>query len=524
MVGLCPFHEEKSGSFSVNDDKGLYYCFGCGAKGTVFDFIGQKKALNFPESVKYVASKLGITIQETSSKGHSRTQQLRKICNTVAGYYQAMLLESPIAQHARDYIEQRGVTSEQSRRWGLGYAPDTSYFCRDKIVPKLSSKFSEFKPKEILSFLIELGLVRPDSEYDFFRDRLLFRICRSDGAVIAFGGRVLKSSSKAPKYLNTKESPIYQKRRAFYGIEQALPVALKRKRMFVVEGYTDVLAMDAANFTNCVATCGTSLTNEHVDVLKRLKGGEVTLVFDGDEAGCKAAERSFDCFINSGLEVSVCLLPAGEDPHSLFRKSTSLLESCLEEQRQGLFEFCLEQKLSKLNQTQVANYFAERAFRITNPVEQELQIGKLANRLGVSKQAILGLRNKKQDSETVVFNKKPSPGTSRITAAVRELYAFRLAQPELFEEVCTNSGTNLQELLGSWSPDVEEDDSYIESLVERFSKLSKKESELFLTEAMDNINNRMVKRQLTESATKVNADLLQEKLRKIRALAGVKDS
>jgi len=317
--GLCPFHQEKTPSFTVSPAKGLFYCFGCHASGNVFRFLMQHEHLTFPEAVRFLAGRYGVHIPEA---GPQQRQQeslspLYALHQAAATFFHACLLRDPAAQAARAACRQRQMTQEMAVRFGLGYAPaawDTLYQAMQK----------QGFPHELL---VQSGLtvVRESQRgaYDRFRHRLMFPIYDHLGRPIAFGGRALggEEAVHVPKYLNFPGPPIFHKGRILYGFALAKTAMRQREQALVMEGYTDVIAGHRQGVTHAVGTLGTALTEHHVGLLKGLVK-EVVLVFDGDAAGGAATERSIGLFLDAGLRVRVVTLPEGEDPDSFLRQHT----------------------------------------------------------------------------------------------------------------------------------------------------------------------------------------------------------
>jgi DNA primase len=317
--GLCPFHQEKTPSFTVSPAKGLFYCFGCHASGNVFRFLMQHEHMTFPEAVRFLAARYGVRLPEASAQQRQQESlsPLYALHQAAATFFHECLLRDPAAQPARLACRQRHITHEMAARFGLGYAPaawDALYQAMHK------QGFSQ-------ELLIQSGLaVARESQrgvYDRFRHRLMFPIHDRLGRPIAFGGRTLESSEAlhVPKYLNSPETPIFHKGRLLYGLALAKAALRQREQALIVEGYTDVIACHRQGVTHAVGTLGTALTEQHVGLLKGLVK-EVVLVFDGDAAGGAATERSIGLFLDAGMRVRVVTLPEGEDPDSFLRQHT----------------------------------------------------------------------------------------------------------------------------------------------------------------------------------------------------------
>jgi DNA primase len=305
LKGLCPFHSEKTPSFTVHRDKQFFHCFGCQAGGDVFSFVMLAEKLAFPEAVELVAEKCGVPIPTSGrdSRKSDERQQLFEIHERAAAYFQQMLsTEDAVA--ARQVIEKRKIGSAFVKRFGLGYAPPSG------LMPHLSLK------DPVASGLF----VRNDRGeiYDRFRRRLMFPIWNERGKVIGFGGRALQPDAQ-PKYLNSAESPLYSKSHVLYGLHFARDAAQKAGRLVVVEGYFDCLSLHQAGIENVVASCGTALTQQQVAIMARYVP-EVVMNYDPDTAGQNAMRRSIDLLLAKGLRVRILKLAEGLDPDDYVRK------------------------------------------------------------------------------------------------------------------------------------------------------------------------------------------------------------
>lgn len=317
-VGLCPFHNEKTPSFSAVEDKGFYHCFGCGAHGDVIGFVMQTESLSFPEAVEQLARQAGLDVPQESREERERAARQASVQSAVdaaCAYFEKML-HGTEGRAARAYLERRGLDEATIRRFRLGYAPpfDQSSGGRDALKRALAREIPE-------ALLIEAGLLRkPESggeTYDYFRDRVIFPIGDRRGRVIAFGGRVMGDGQ--PKYLNSPDTPLFQKGRVLYAWALARAAAAKAPSAIVVEGYMDAIALHRAGFATAVAPLGTALTEVQIEELWRM-APEPILCFDGDAAGQRAAARALARtlpILKPGLSLRFAVLPAGEDPDSL---------------------------------------------------------------------------------------------------------------------------------------------------------------------------------------------------------------
>ena len=320
-VGLCPFHGEKTPSFSVNSEEGFYYCFGCQAKGDAITFVREIEHLDFVDSVRRLADKAGITIREDANSGRDsqRRQVFRDAMERAAEWYHQRLLTGGDAGQARDYLRSRGYDGGVVRRFRLGWAPDGwDELCRALQLPE------EIAVGAGLAFVNRRGKLQ-----DAFRARVLFPICDPSGHPVALGGRVLPGSADPAKYKNSTETPIYSKRRTLYALNWAKQDIIKRDEVVVCEGYTDVIGLFAAGVERAVATCGTALAEEHVKLLRGF-ASRVVLAFDADGAGQAAAGRFYEWERRLEINVAVAALPPGSDPGELARSDPDGLRAAIE--------------------------------------------------------------------------------------------------------------------------------------------------------------------------------------------------
>ncbi len=308
--GLCPFHDEKTPSFNVNPDRGIFHCFGCGAGGNVFAFLMRHENLTVPEAVRSLARECGVEIPESPGAEAGEGERLAA-ANQVAQRLYRAALAGPEGGAARAYLAKRGLDAAACERFGLGFAPDrwdavAQALAAARIPAQLGEKAGLLAPRE------------SGGHYDRLRGRVTFPIQDARGRIVGFGGRAI-APGQDPKYLNTPETPLFRKRESFYGFPAALEAIRRAERAVVVEGYFDRIALAEAGVPEAVATCGTALGPEHGRGLRR-RTREVVLLFDGDEAGERAAERALEVLLPSGLRVRAAVLPAGEDPDSLLAR------------------------------------------------------------------------------------------------------------------------------------------------------------------------------------------------------------
>lgn len=389
-VALCPFHDDHNPSMHVDEEKGLFHCFSCGAGGDILGFYMRYNGITFPEAVSDLAKRANIEIEKSAPpvKGKSRTGNLLKINSAVADYYHRVLIESRKGGPARDYLEKRNIPPEVIKEFRLGYAPDGW----DTIVKFLK------KHNVPLPVAEKIGLVvrkqSGDGYYDRFRNRIIFPISSVEGKVIGFGGRRINESDE-PKYINSPESEIYQKRKNFYGLDRSKEHIRRNKRAVIVEGYTDFLSMFSAGIKNVVATLGTSLTRDHAVTLRRYTD-RIVVVFDGDESGVKAALRSLDIFLEEGLLPGVVILPEGDDPDSFLAANGKEELGKLMDGSPTLLDFYLSNSVGDYRKGQVSlngcvKEIADVLAKVNDPILRSSYAGKTAEMLGLRENEVLSM-------------------------------------------------------------------------------------------------------------------------------------
>ena len=309
LFGLCPFHNEKTASFSVAPDKNIYYCFGCHKGGGPVNFIMEVEGMDFPDAVRFLAKKAGMEVPEDNENQstYRKQERLRALCKDAARFYHEQL-NGPNGQPGRDYINQRGLTKSIVTRFGIGYAPDGWSNLLDTMTKKGYTKEE----------LLDAGLVlksQKGSLYDRFRKRLMFPIIDVRGNVIGFGGRVLDDSK--PKYLNSPETVIFNKRKNLFALNVAKKSTLGR--IILTEGYLDAITLHQFGFDCAVASLGTALTEEHAQLLAKYTT-QVVLTYDGDEAGQNATRRAIPILEKAGLQVKILRMQGAKDPDEFLKK------------------------------------------------------------------------------------------------------------------------------------------------------------------------------------------------------------
>jgi len=315
MLGLCPFHDEKTPSFTVSPAKGIYKCFGCGKAGNSVSFLMEHEQMTFVDAIKQLGKKFNVEVEETENTAAQKEiidhrENLQIVLNYGASYYHDKLRNSEKGKAiGLSYFKNRGINDESIKRWQLGYSADAWRNFADSAI---NAGYND-------TYLQEVGLIKKNDKgdwFDIFRDRIMFPINNAQGKVVAFAGRVLQKDAKAAKYLNSPETDFYKKSYILYGLHLAKKAIRKEDKCFLTEGYLDVISLYQNGIENVVAASGTSFTEGQAKLIKRFTEN-VTVLFDGDAAGVKAAFRSIDMLLGYGFNVRVVPMPEGEDPDSL---------------------------------------------------------------------------------------------------------------------------------------------------------------------------------------------------------------
>ena len=376
---LCPFHNEKTPSFMISPDKGIAYCFGCQKGGDIFKFVQLVENISFPESVQMLAEKAGVELPTFSKEKQEVKKQTLEINEAVTRFYEDQLSKD---QDKKDYLLKRGVTEQTMKDFRLGYAPD-SY---DKTHKYLLQK--GFSRLEIVNSGLGGSKDTANNEvYDRFRGRMMFPISNVLSKVIAFGGRTLKEEKTEAKYLNSPDSPTYNKSLVLYGLDKAKSIIRQEDKVIVVEGYMDVIASYQAGIKNVVASSGTALTQEQIKLLKRYTNNFI-FAFDTDEAGKTATHRALELAIENDVNVRIAQVPNGKDPDECIRQDLDLWIKTIEE-AVSMLEFTLSDLMVKFDsktvqgKKQIIQEILPIIKKYPNRIEQEEYIRQVANRLQI---------------------------------------------------------------------------------------------------------------------------------------------
>lgn len=341
--GRCPFHNEKTPSFFVSPDRGSYYCFGCQAKGDIFTFVQEFEGLDFIGSLKVLADRAGVELEQFRSGEKSQREKLFSILETAVFFYEKKLSEN---KEALEYLHNRGLTDETIKNFRIGFAPNDwrqlhEFLASKAIADKDMLSVGLVKQKDSISS----ALTSHSSYYDTFRGRIMFPIADSSGRVVGFSGRILVADDKSPKYLNTPETELFNKSEILFGLDKAKKDIRVKDYSILVEGQMDLVMMHQVGLTNTVASSGTALTEMHLQKLRRLSE-RVMMSFDSDSAGFNASDRSAKIALSLGMDLKLVQMPEGKDPADLAVQDPELLKECFRNSK-SIVDFYVDTLLSK---------------------------------------------------------------------------------------------------------------------------------------------------------------------------------
>lgn len=418
LLGLCPFHNEKTPSFTVYPENQSFYCFGCGTGGDVITFIRKAENLDYIEAIKLLADRAGMKMPEDSVDDRVARMKTRILeLNRESARYFHSQLSTPAGRRGLDYLRARGLSDSTIRRFGLGYAPEGW----DNLRNFLSSK-GYTKEEMLAAAVVVQG--KNNSTYDMFRGRVMFPIIDLRGAVIGFGGRTM--DERGPKYLNSPDTPVFKKSRNLFALN--LAKATKRPQLILCEGYMDVIAVHQGGFDNAVATLGTSLTSEQARIISQYTN-EVVVAYDSDGAGQAAAKRAINIFDSTGVAVKVLSITGAKDPDEFLKKYGSERFEMLLSGSAGATDYNIARIRQKYDMDSAdgrvafLKEFTSLLADIRNPIEREVYAAREAEATGINKQAILSevdskikrrqkAREKKEDRDLRPYTPGP-PGAAR---------------------------------------------------------------------------------------------------------------
>lgn len=436
MKARCPFHQEKTPSFYISKERQMWHCFGCGEGGDVFSFIMKHEGLEFPEALKLLAERTGIQLAQWNPQERSERMRLFEVVEFATKVFEKYLRDSSKAVHARAYLEKRGVSPAMRDAFRLGYAPEGW----DTLIT-LAGQRGIGVPE-----LIKAGLVLQSERggYDRFRNRLMFPIRDVHGAVVGFTARTLTDDPNEPKYINTPQTPLYNKSAILYGLDRARQAAKKADLAVVVEGNMDVISCHQAGFENTIAVSGTAFTREQLDLIRRFTT-RIAVAFDADAAGIRAAEKGIDLAISEGMQVRVIELPegAGKDPDEAIKKDPSVWRRAVEKAMPVMDWFFAHAFLNAdLDQPEaksaIGRILLPRIARMPDAIERTHWLQQLSKRLNVPEDVLRGQlpgapKPKRPDAATPAESQKVAK-PKRETLAAEEFLGVLVVEPARLPE------------------------------------------------------------------------------------------
>ena len=432
-VGRCPFHGDTDPSFNVSPDKGLFHCFGCGKSGTAFTYLSLREGLTFPEAVKRLAPRAGVSLEELEdSQPSDEVKRLAQANLAAQKLFRRWLKQS---RQAMEYLERRGVTRDAMDELQIGYAPESWDGLMNEMIGM----------RYDADFLVSAGLIRQNEKgrrYDYFRNRVIFPINDMDGNVAGFGGRALDDDA-GPKYLNSPETPLYQKSQILYMLDRAHREVYQERRAVVAEGYMDVIALRQAGVLNAVAPLGAALSKYHARLLKR-RCDAVTFILDGDEAGARAVERGAGVFLGEGLRVEAAVMPPGKDPDDIIQSDGAEAVKALLNNVVPVVEFMIRHLGEKLDLSQpeakleAIDKAAELMRHVQSPILMRDYAARLAKELeSPPKEVWAELRRRRVRLESAPDEKIVSGALNadRRFAIERKLLGYMAAKPDKILDV-----------------------------------------------------------------------------------------
>ncbi|MCI8587290.1 MAG: DNA primase [Clostridia bacterium] len=438
--GICPFHNEKSPSFSVSPDRQIFHCFGCNAGGNVYSFLMKIEGIGFKEAIEQLAERANIQLPKLENSIDNEKEELKekvlKINEYAAEYYHQNLYR-PQSKIAQDYIRQRKLNNDALKNYRLGYSGKF-----DELYQEL--KKQNFKEREIL----ESGLVRKNEKgtyYDFYRERLIIPICDVRGRVIAFGGRILIKDDKQPKYINSPENIVYSKGRHLFGLNVAKKGDIKK--LLIVEGYMDVISLHQRGVTNVVGALGTALTEQQGWLLRR-SSEQIILGFDSDSAGQNAIERSIGILQNMGCDMRILQMDGAKDPDEYILKYGTAKFQKLIDEAISLVEYkvkILKKDIdleNTVDRIKFLNEIAKILAKVDNSIEREVYIAKISKEYKITQEAIYAEINKIMYANTKVEKNlnKPKPTIKKIENQIEQ-------EADVTEEIKKRENTIISLLL-----------------------------------------------------------------------------
>ncbi len=437
LIGLCPFHSERTPSFSVSPVKGIYKCFGCGKAGNAVNFVMEHEKFTYPEALRYLAKKYHIEVQEEAESAEeiaakSEREGLFAVSEFAQKFFSGQLLNTDEGKSVGlSYFRGRGFSDDTIIKFQLGYSPDEwESFTKQALANGYSREMLDKSG---------LAIVKDDKMYDRFRSRVIFPIHSQAGRVIGFGGRILSSDKSKAKYVNSPESEIYNKSKVLYGIAFAKNAIAANDMCYLVEGYTDVISMHQAGIQNVVASSGTSLTVDQIKLIKRYTPN-ITILYDGDPAGIKASFRGIDMILEQGMNVKVVLFPDGEDPDSFARtRRSSEVTGFIQKSAKDFIRFKIELLLDEtgndpLKKVSIIKEFIDSIALIPDRLTRMAYVKESAERMKMDESVILNELNKVLRNK---FRKQADLTHEEFEATIPEPEVIPAQQPQTLDLTST---------------------------------------------------------------------------------------
>jgi len=412
--GNCPFHKEKTPSFFVSPTRQMWHCFGCSKGGDIFEFIKAIEGIEFGDALRILAKKAGIELKQLHIDVQLKTerQRLYEICELSCVFFEKQLASSQVGKEANNYLLKRGLSQESIKKWRIGYSPDTWSSLSDFLIGK------GYIREEIVKAGLSIAKDNKNDSYDRFRGRIMFPIFDTNSQVVGFGARIFKTkdAQETAKYINTPQTLIYDKSNLLYGLNFAKLPARKVNNIVLTEGYTDTIMCHQAEFENTVATSGTALTLQHLNILKRYTDNLI-LAFDMDSAGQNATARGIDLAQQKGFNIKVIESYGAKDPADIILENPEIWKNVLDKAK-SIMDYYFDSAFVKFDKNtpngkkEIANIVLPAVKRINNQIERAFWIQKLSQKIGIKEEAIvqemekINLPKIQEDSEKLLINTK----------------------------------------------------------------------------------------------------------------------
>ncbi len=448
--GNCPFHKEKTPSFFVSPNRQMWHCFGCSKGGDIFEFIKAIEGIEFGDALRILAKKAGVELKKMSSedaKFKTERQRLYEITELSCLFFEKQLEASQVGKEAKEYLLKRGITEESIKKWRLGYSPDTWQGLSDYLIS------NGFAREEIIKSGLAIAKDGKNDSYDRFRGRIMFPIFDINSQIVGFGARIFKSkdAQETAKYINTPQTILYDKSNLLYGLNFAKLFARKDNNIVLTEGYTDTIMCHQAGFENTVATSGTALTQQHLNILKRYTDNLI-LAFDMDSAGQNATRRGIDLAQEKGFNIKVIESYEAKDPADIILENPEIWKNVLEKAK-PIMDYYFDSAFLKFDKSkpegkrEISKIILPVVKRIENKIEQSFWIQKLSQKIDIKEDAILAEMEKIKIAMPAVEQNSPELGArtadekdnSRKAMIEEKIIALVLKKPEdlnLIEEKC----------------------------------------------------------------------------------------